>query len=325
MNRFETRDLHTKRMALWNASMDNHKRYLDESTGLFGDAFMERRNCPVCDADESLELFQKSGGIYCRCARCGMVFLNPVMRDEHLRDYYRGNHDVQSQIVKDDGDFYSALYNKGLDLAEAEIGAAGGDTPRSLLDIGCSAGGFLDIAARRGYRTTGLELNAEEAAVCRRGGHEVVETTLEELDGTRRFDLISLWDVYEHVKDGRSLLSKAREHLTEGGAVFIQSPTQDALAARILQERCNMFDGLEHVNLYSHANLEAMADRCGMKVARIQSVIPETGVIANHLDYQHPYLGASDGASLRLAGFDAETILGRNLGYKFQAVLIRRP
>lgn len=325
MNRFETRNLHEKRMSLWNASMENHRRYLDEATGRFADEFMERRNCPVCEAQESLELFQKSGGIYCRCPRCAMIFLNPVMRDDHLREYYRGNHDVQSQIVKDDGDFYSRLYNQGLDLAESRIGAAEIGRDRNILDIGCSAGGFLDIAARRGYRTTGLELNAEEAASCRRNGHEVIEATLAELDPSRHFDLITLWDVFEHVKEGGQLLIKAREHLSGAGAIFIQSPTQDALAARILQEKCNMFDGLEHVNLYSHANLAEIAGRCGLRLADIRSVIPEAGVIANHLDYQHPYLGASDGEALRLAGLDADSILGRNMGYKFQAVLVRQP
>lgn len=86
-----------------------------------------------------------------------------------------------------------------------------------------------------------------------------------------------------------------------------------------------MFDGLEHVNIYSHSNVERVAEQCGLRMTRIQTVIAEYGVIANYLDYQDPYLGASDGEALRRAGLDADAILQRNLGYKFQAVLSRAP
>lgn len=325
MSRFDTRELHQKRMALWNSSMENHKRYIDEMTGRFADSYMERRSCPVCGADDSFELFQKSGGIYCRCAPCGMIFLNPAMRDAHLNDYYRNNHDVQSATVRSDTDFYSSLYNKGLDLAEEVLSANGCEKRREVLDIGCSAGGFLDNARKRGYRASGLELNTEEAALCRNAGHDVAEATIAELDGNRTFDLITLWDVFEHIKDGRSLLLDARKHLTEDGVIFIQSPSQDSLAARALHEKCNMFDGLEHVNIYGHSHMLRMAEQCGLRVALFQTVIPEAGVLANHLDYQDPYLGVADDDVLKRMGLGVDVILRANLGYKFQVVLARTP
>lgn len=301
---------------MWDASIENHSRYIDKNTGCFDNKYTEQRSCPVCSLSNEHILFDKEGGVYVKCNKCQMVYLNPVFKDEYLEDYYRNNHSVQSEVVENDSDFYSRLYNQGLDSVDKLI-----DENSSILDIGCSAGVFLDIAKSRGWSTFGIELNETEFLHCKNKGHVVYNTGLEHVELSTRFDVISLWDVFEHIKDGRRYLSDLKPHLNSDGVVFLQIPSADALAARILQESCNMFDGLEHVNLYSLKAIKKLADDCGFDLLSVTSVISEMGVIDNYLNYDSPYFGETDSVGVISSLVDEEKLLDDLLGYKLQIVL----
>ena len=311
-----TRDLHLRRKVMWDASISNHHRYLNEDTGVFSDKFTEKRNCPACKANDERELFWKSGGCYVACNKCSMLYLNPVFKNEALEEYYRGNHQLQGEVVANDLGFYSTLYLKGLSLIAKNIPELG-----SILDVGCSTGIFLDIAKSKGWQTYGLELNKKEAEIARGKNHLIEEEMINCARFDKKFDAITLWDVFEHIKDGFQFLSDAKKLLKEGGVIFIQSPSRDALAAKIMQSECNMFDGLEHVNLYGIESLTMLAKSVGYKVESYETVISEIGVINNYLEYHNPYLGPSINKSMLLNLISENQINEQKLGYKFQTCL----
>ena len=307
-------ELHMKRKVMWEASIASHEKYIDPQTGLFAEKFVEHRACPVCGARDDSFLFNKCGGQYVMCNACSLIYINPVFRDDFLEEYYRNNHQFQGEIVAGDRSFYDALYQKGLATASRvlEVG--------NILDIGCSTGIFLDNALQCGWKTFGLELNKTEASIARAKGHDVQEETLQVASFEPNFSLITLWDVFEHIKDGVELLNTAKRFLKKGGGVFIQSPSRDALAARVLRRECNMFDGLEHVNLYNYATLLILAEKSGYSIESYETVISEIGVMNNYLAYKDPYLG-SENLSRTVLNMDEDMIHKNFLGYKFQACL----
>lgn len=310
------RDLHLKRKAMWDASISNHRRYLNEETGIFSDKFTEKRSCPACSTNDSRILFWKSGGCYVACNKCSMLYLNPVFKDDALEEYYRSNHQLQGEVVANDMGFYSALYSKGLSLITKSFPVLG-----SILDVGCSTGIFLDIAKSRGWQTFGLELNKKEAKIARVKNHLIKEEMINSVRFDKKFDVITLWDVFEHIKDGAQFLNEAKKLLKKDGIIFIQSPSRDALAAKIMQSDCNMFDGLEHVNLYGIESLTMLAKSAGYKVESYETVISEAGVINNYLEYHDPYLGPSKN-NISVADLISEKeIHEKKMGYKFQACL----
>jgi SAM-dependent methyltransferase len=311
-----TRELHLKRKAMWDASMGNHVNYLDPDTGLFSAVYLEERSCPACNANNHRFLFHKSGGSYVACQGCKMVYLNPVFKDDALENYYRGNHQLQGATVASDLEFYTRLYKKGLSSIEKQLGTTG-----RILDVGCSTGSFLDIAKAAGWECAGLELNHAEAKISRSKGHAIQENMLSKAEFAEKLDAISLWDVFEHIKDGFAFLQEAKKFLKPSGLVFVQSPSRDALAARILQAQCNMFDGLEHVNLFGMESLTQLCQRAGYEIVSYETVISEIGVINNHLEYDDPYLGSSRNAQTVLGTLDEKWILDQKIGYKFQVCL----
>jgi 2-polyprenyl-3-methyl-5-hydroxy-6-metoxy-1,4-benzoquinol methylase len=318
-SKLSIRDLHLIRSKMWDSSMQNHSHYIDPETGKFADQFVESRSCPACQNSNEIAIFQKSGGQYVRCNDCQMVFLNPVFKQEYLKEYYGRNHDVQSEIVEMDSSFYKTIYQKGLDLLNTLI-----TSPGNILDVGCSSGVFLDMAKAAGWKTFGLELNRKELAYSLSKGHAVQNETIDRARFDEKIDVISLWDVFEHIPNGIQFLKDAFPHLSDEGMVFIQSPQSASLAARILQEKCNMFDGLEHVNLYNRDNLAKMAQIAGYELIAFQTVIPELGVINNHLNYEDPYLGGTNNKSNLLGLINEQEVLDKGWGYKFQAILRKK-
>jgi len=310
-----TKELHGKRKKMWDASISNHAKYIDPLTNLFSTRFTEQRNCPVCSEDYSIFLFNKEGGSYVKCKFCDMVYLNPVLKDVYLEEYYRLNHDIQSEIVENDSDFYISLYSNGLKTIEKYANR------KNILDIGCSSGLFLDVAKKSAWETYGVELNKKEAQYASNKGHKVHNKLLEEIDVFEPLKAITLWDVFEHLKDGRKYLNLLREILRSDGVLFLQIPSADSLAAKILHEKCNMFDGLEHVNLYSFKAIQQLASDCGYEILDIQTVISEIGVINNYLNYEDPYFGDASNKTDIHNVIDEDAIHKHLLGYKYQVTL----
>lgn len=96
-----------------------------------------------------------------------------------------------------------------------------------------------------------------------------------------QFDVICLWDVFEHIKDRISFLKILKNHLHKNGLIFLQIPNADSLAARILQEKCKLFGGFEHVNLYNPSTIKKIAQKAGLHLVKIVSIINEMQPILN--------------------------------------------
>ena len=134
-----------------------------------------------------------------------------------------------------------------------------------LLDVGCASGLFLLHARRAGWDVTGIEPNeklCEDARKRLKGQGQVQCVPLEaaQLDGG--FDVISLWDVLEHVPGPRSFLELCHHLLQLGGYLFLNVPDLDSLEARILGRRWPLLLP-EHLNYFNRTSLELCAKRAG--------------------------------------------------------------
>jgi SAM-dependent methyltransferase len=100
------------------------------------------------------------------------------------------------------------------------------ETPRPrVLDVGCGSGGWLQRIAPLA-EVHGVDFSAEAVAACRRRGLAGVEQMSGETipHGESAFDVVTLFDVLEHVDDDAHLVREARRVLRQGGTLLVSVP-----------------------------------------------------------------------------------------------------
>jgi 2-polyprenyl-3-methyl-5-hydroxy-6-metoxy-1,4-benzoquinol methylase len=274
----------------------------------------DKSPCPTCHQSASHTLFSKNNGHYCFCPSCEHIYLSNPLKQEQLIKFYTGYPVSSLDWHHNESDFYKQIYQKGLNMIKPSCQGI------NLLDIGCSGGFFLSIASKQGFRASGIEPNKEESAYAIENGINVIGSIISDLDSSSKFDVITLWDVLEHIREPVNYLKNLRSHLNTNGLVFVQIPTSDSLAARVMRDACNMFDGIEHLTLFSARSLDIAFKKARYSHVNSQSVISEIHTLRNYLGYEpDPYL-ANPEMPFHAEFLSAEKIESSRLGYKIQAV-----
>ena len=206
-----------------------------------------------------------------RCTTCGFAWVPQGVartRDGHSiyesDDYFSNNQD----------DYYRDPVT--IDAADAKLEWVSRFVPsgRALLDVGANFGYFLQRAQQR-YAAIGIEPSAAVVA----WGREHLQVPLEqgsiEDDSPayeNRFDAVTLFDVIEHLPDPRAALERCRRYLAPGGHLFITTPDMSAPAARLLGSHWYYVNLIEHVSLFSAANLTRLLAECGFRVIERRTI-----------------------------------------------------
>jgi SAM-dependent methyltransferase len=100
----------------------------------------------------------------------------------------------------------------------------------SLLDVGCAHGWFLQAAAARGFRPTGLEPDHEVAVRAKADGAPVIEGFFPDaLPAGATYDAISFNDVFEHLPDANAMAQAVRDRLNPGGLLILNLPLAEGV------------------------------------------------------------------------------------------------
>jgi SAM-dependent methyltransferase len=134
--------------------------------------------------------------------------------------------------------------------------------PTSVLDFGCGDGSFLEAAAAKGWKATGVEIKPEHA---RTRGIQVVES-IEELAST--FDVITLWHSLEHVRSPRKTLELLLPRLAEDGHLIIAVPNLASVQAQVFSNRWFHLDVPRHLFHFTPMALERLLVINGLQVVR---------------------------------------------------------
>jgi SAM-dependent methyltransferase len=108
----------------------------------------------------------------------------------------------------------------------------------AILDVGCAHGWFLEQAAEAGFRTLGIEPDAEIGGRAAARGLPVRHGFFPDaLEAGERFDVIAFNDVFEHLANPIDVLGACRDHLVPGGLLVINLPSSEGViyaVARVL-------------------------------------------------------------------------------------------
>ncbi|MCS6801764.1 MAG: class I SAM-dependent methyltransferase [Chloroflexota bacterium] len=180
--------------------------------------------CPVCGGDRFAVRVRTPRLTVVRCRRCGL-HLNALPPAAEGGDYYAAL----------DLDDYLAYYEpfRLRVFRENWRWIAARRPTGTALDIGASFGWFLR-AAPPGWRVRGLEPAAEVAARGRAQGLDIRVGGIDALEADpERYDLITLWNVFEHLPAPRRVLRLIHRRLGLGGLLALSVPNRDGLYNRL--------------------------------------------------------------------------------------------
>lgn len=105
-----------------------------------------------------------------------------------------------------------------------------------LLDIGCAYGRFLECAGRR-FAVTGYDVSAHAVTVARARmpGVEIKQADVLDLPEDRKWDVVTCFDILEHVPKLSLALETLRRALMPGGVLAISVPVYDTLVGRVVR------------------------------------------------------------------------------------------
>jgi SAM-dependent methyltransferase len=222
------------------------------------------------------------------CRACGAGWQDPPPAPETVAAAYREMRD-DLYLAEERARRWSL--SRGVALLERWSGGRHG----RLLDVGCSAGLFSELARDAGWEVLGIEPSRwlADRARDRLGEEAVLCARFEEVDlAPGSFDAVCLWDVLEHVPDPEAFLARAAAAVRPGGLLALNVPNLQSWIARALGRRWPLLLP-EHLFFFSPASLRLLLGRHGIAAPelRLHPVFFGAGFVARRLA-QHGVPGA---------------------------------
>ncbi len=207
---------------------------------------------------------------YLKCPSCSTLFLKELTADKLLDiyppDYYSFSPKSSSMVfkLKDrwDAFFFRSLLKK----------IPG--TTLSVLDAGGGTGAVLDTLKKTDSRITYTEIidiDKNAAVLAEKKGHVYTCSTIEAYSTNRKFDVVLLLNIIEHVADPAGMIEKAGKLLSADGIIIIKTPNADSLDARLF--RNTYWGGLHcprHWIVFSDKSFRMMMQPSSLTVQKIK-------------------------------------------------------
>jgi 2-polyprenyl-3-methyl-5-hydroxy-6-metoxy-1,4-benzoquinol methylase len=220
-----------------------------------------RHACPVCGSHRLRPLRAYARAYLVRCSDCGLTFSDRFPTDAELEEHYDdyGHAWIDSPITR-------RRYRELLALLapHRRLGR--------LLDIGCGAGFFLEEARAQGWEAHGNEYSRHAIEVARAKGLEVVHGPITETTyPPASFDVITAFEVFEHVRDPAEESALIARLLRPGGVLYCTTPNFNSLSRRLLRARWNVIEYPEHLVYYTPATLTRWLAGAGLQPVSVTS------------------------------------------------------
>jgi 2-polyprenyl-3-methyl-5-hydroxy-6-metoxy-1,4-benzoquinol methylase len=231
---------------------------------------LQQNPCPVCDATRPQPAYQVKGFTIARCGACGMHYTNPRLPTDALYEIYRRDYFHSNKDGYEDYELSAHLRKKTFEKWYADIRPfLHRDTGKSL-DIGCAAGYFMDVLKSDGWQPEGIELDESMRGTPRARGYQVFDQPLEFFTPTGTYDLITLFDVIEHLPGLKADVAKIAGMLSPQGCVALVTPDITSLQRKIFGARWFQFKPTEHIYYFSPDALRRVFAPHGLEVVLLK-------------------------------------------------------
>lgn len=222
------------------------------------------KHCILCNSSKLKNLvkyYEKHALI--KCKACGFVFMEKKPTKEELEAHYRAYCYIsKASLSPITIQSYKALLDEFEKYRKTN----------KILDVGCGRGWFLQEAKKRGWEVYGIEYSETAVNICEANGIKIKSGKLKSnLFDLNSFDVISSFEVIEHINYPNQELQSIYSLLRQGGLFYCTTPNFNSLLRYYLKADYSIIGYPEHLSYYTRRTLNKVVRRNGFKKIKFLS------------------------------------------------------
>lgn len=239
--------------------------------------------CNICGSVKKLSLHNKVKGYdtakyysIVACKSCNTVQTYPFPSDKELTEYYgeqsiayngNGGDQFINDYINNKSGYWDKL-NLRSRLAEINLYAP---NAKSVLDIGCGAGLYIDYLRSKGFKVQGIELSEwGYKSATKKLGLKVHNTPLRKSTiKTNSIDVITMYDLLEHTRSPLLELKHIKKLLGDDGLLIINVPNFDSFISNKTGSQWNKLIPPNHLYHFTTDSLTNILNKSGFKIISI--------------------------------------------------------
>lgn len=241
------------------------------------------QNCPICNASSIASFIKTTAQMHSskelfnfdQCANCQLVFLNPRVNLDSLKNYYTSHY--LPYRGSDAWGKYSKLVEgsqKKLDLKRVKrVKELYALTPKSLiLDVGCGNPSFLKACQQElNCKTMGIDFSDEgwKDQSTQFKGLDLQVAEIKDLSVNLKPDVITMWHYLEHDYTPLENLTYLKSIAKPSTTLIIEIPNFDSISRKKYNENWAGWHTPRHTSLFSPDNIKLLLDKSGWKVSQL--------------------------------------------------------
>ena len=241
------------------------------------------QNCPICNASSIVSFIKTTAQMHSskelfnfdQCANCQLVFLNPRVNLDNLKNYYT-SHYLPYRGSEAWGK-YSKLVEgsqKKLDLKRVKrVKEMCSVSPKSLiLDVGCGNPSFLKACQQElNCKTLGIDFSdegwKEQSTLFK--GLDLQVAEIKDLSLNLKPDIITMWHYLEHDYTPLENLTYLKSIAKPSTTLIIEIPNFDSISRKKYNENWSGWHTPRHTSLFSPDNIKLLLDKSGWNVSQL--------------------------------------------------------
>lgn len=229
--------------------------------------------CMACDVNSSLLIYYKNEFPIFRCVNCKMLTakvdnFNPYLFYDDSYFFGTKSGFGFSNYEEDKKPMYNA-FKKFLQL----ISIKNSSETKEIFDVGAATGIFVEIAQNAGWTASGCEPSEYAQIEARKKKLSIQKGTIKELNiQSESFDVVTFWDVLEHLEKPNEDFIEVSRILRPGGLVAISTPDCGSLLARSMGSKWHHIWPPEHINYFNKKSMQIFLKKHSLMIEHISSI-----------------------------------------------------
>lgn len=224
-------------------------------------------SCPLCGSHQSTPIYVvdehhrsdlRSSIRIVKCTSCSVVYLSSPDHSfqSDLYEYY-SEHMLCTHSSPNAASLNSISYLRVLRKLQKYTSSS----ISSILDVGCGDGSFVEVCIKHGFNCQGIDLSASAVSLAQARRLPVTLTSAFDSNfNSKTFDLITLFEVIEHVDEPLKLIDRLASLLSDSGLLYLTTPNYSSVERFILQSKWPVFHS-EHITYFTSYQMRRLIQK----------------------------------------------------------------